>query len=74
MPLGVEGGDVVLHDGGVASATLGGEHVEVVVPAVGLAVLLVEAIVAEGVPALSTEEVLRVPRLVQRRHAFLSQG
>lgn len=72
MPLGVEGGDVVLHDGSVAATALGSEHVVVVVFAVGLAILLVEALVAEGVAALAAEEVLRVPRLVQRRHAFLS--
>lgn len=74
MPLSVEGGDVVLHDGGVAAATLGREHVEVVVPAVGLAVLLVEAVLSEGVAALGAEEVLRVPRLVQRRHTFVKDG
>lgn len=72
MPLCVEGGDVIVHDGRVAAATLGREHVEVVVAAVRLPVLLVEAVVAERVPALGAEEVLRVPGRVQRRHAFLS--
>jgi hypothetical protein len=71
MPLAVEGRYVVLHDGAVASAALGGEHVEVVVPAVGLAVPLVEALLAELLAALGAEEVLRVPGLLERGHAFL---
>lgn len=74
MPLSVECRDVVLHDGGVAASTLGSEHVEVVVSAVRLAILLVETIVPEGVAALRAEEVIRVPRLVQRRHAFVKDG
>lgn len=71
MPLGVERRDVVLHDGAAAAAALGREHVKVVVLAVRLAVLLVEAVLAELLAALRAEEVLRVPRLLQRRHAFL---
>lgn len=71
MPLAVEGGDVVLHDGPVAAAALGREHVEVVVAAVGLAVTLVEALLAELLAALCAEEVLRVPGLLQRGHTFL---
>jgi hypothetical protein len=73
MPLGVERRDVVLHDGACAAAALGREHVKVVVLAVRLAVLLVEAALAELLAALRAEEVLRVPRLLQRRHAFLSK-
>ena len=42
MPEGVEGRDVVLQDGPGAAAALGRKHVEVILPAVGLAVLLVE--------------------------------
>ena len=36
-----------------------------------LAVLLVEAVLAELAAALGAEEAVRVPRLSQRRHAFL---
>ena len=43
VPEGVEGGDVVLQDGAGAAAALGRKHVKVVLPAVRLAVLLVEA-------------------------------
>lgn len=71
MPLAVERGDVVLHDRPVAGAALGREHVEVVVPAVGLPLLLVEALLAELLAALGAEEVLHVPRLLQGRDAFL---
>lgn len=42
MPEGVEGRDVVLQDGPGAAAALGREHVEVILPAVGLAIFLVE--------------------------------
>lgn len=71
MPLGVEGGNVVLHDGRVAARTLGGEHVVVVLAAVRLSVAFVEALLAERVSALRAEEVFGMPRLVQRCHAFL---
>lgn len=73
VPLAVEGRYVVLHDGAVAAAALGGEHVEVVLAAVGLAVPLVEALLAELLAALGAEEVLRVPGLLQGGHAFLKQ-
>lgn len=43
MPEGVEGRDVVLQDGASAATTLGREHVKVVLPTVGLAVLLMES-------------------------------
>ena len=42
MPESVEGRDVVLQDGPGTAATLGREHVEVILPAVGLAVFLME--------------------------------
>lgn len=71
MPLRVERRDVVLHDGLVAAAALRREHVEVVVAAVRLAVPLVEAFFTELLTTLSAEEVLSVPRLLERRHAFL---
>lgn len=74
VPLGVEGRDVVLHDGGVAARTLGGKHVVVVLAAVGLSVAFVEAFLAESIPALCAEEVLRVPRLVQGCYAFVQDG
>lgn len=43
VPEGVEGRDVVLQDGTGTAATLGREHVEVVLPTVGLTVLLMES-------------------------------
>lgn len=43
VPEAAERRDVVLQNGPGAAATLGSKHVEVVLPAVGLAVLLMEA-------------------------------
>ena len=42
MPESVEGRDVVLQDGPGTAATLGCEHVKVILPAVGLAIFLME--------------------------------
>lgn len=74
MPLRVQRRDVVLHDGPVAAIALRGEHLEVVVAAVGLAVALMETLLAELLAALGAEEVLRVPGLVQRRDALVQNG
>lgn len=71
MPLGVKGGDVVLHDGPVASATFGSEHVEVVVPAIGLSFAFMEAVFPKLLSTLGAEEVLHMPGLLQSSHAFL---
>ena len=73
MPLAVQGGDVVLHDGPVAPVALRREHVEVVVAAVRLAVALVEPVLAELLAALGAEEVLRVPRFLERCDTFLKR-
>lgn len=43
VPEGIEGRDVVLQDGAGAPATLGCEHIEVVLAAERLPVLLMEA-------------------------------
>lgn len=71
MPLGVQRRDVVLHDGPVAAAALGRKHVKVVGPTIRLSVALMEAILSKLLSTLRAEEVLRVPRLFQRSHAFL---
>lgn len=71
MPLAVERRDVALRDGHRAALALEREQGEVVVLAVRLAVLLLEAVLAELAAAFRAEEVVRVPRLVERRHAFL---
>ena len=42
VPEGVECGDVVLQDGSGTAAALGGEHVEVVLPAIRLAIFLMK--------------------------------
>lgn len=71
MPLAVQGGDVVLHDGPVATVTLWGEHVEVVVAAVRFTVALVESILAKLLATLGTEEMFRVPRFLERGDTFI---
>lgn len=52
VPEGVQGRDVVLQDGSGTAATLGGKHVEVVLPAERLPVLLMEA--CQGQKALQS--------------------
>jgi len=72
--VGAERAHVVLHDRTVAATALGREQVKVVVPTVRLALALVEALLAELLATLSAEEMLRVPRLLQGRHAFIEDG
>lgn len=71
MPLGVQGRDVVLHDGTVAAIALGSEHIEIIVAAVGFAITFMEAIFTELLATLGTEEMFRVPGLIQGSYAFL---
>lgn len=71
MPLSVQGGNVVFHDGAVAATALGSEHIKVVVPTVRLAVPLVEAVLSKLLTALGAEEMLHVPGLLQGGHTFL---
>lgn len=71
MPLRVQGGNIVFHDSLIARPTLGSEHIKVVVPTVRLPLALMEAFLAELLAALGAEEVLHVPRLLQRGHTFL---
>lgn len=73
MPLTVKRRYIIFHDSAVAAATLGCEHIEVILAAIGLAVPLVEAFLAELLAALGTEEVLGVPSLLQGSHAFLKE-
>lgn len=71
MPLAVESRHIVLHNGPVATGTLGREQIEVVVLAVGFSLLLMEAVFTELFAALGAEEMLRVPCLLQGGDAFI---
>lgn len=71
MPLGIQSRDVVLHNSTVATVALGSEHLEVVGFAVWFAITFMEAILSKLLTALSAEEVLGVPGLVQSSDAFL---
>lgn len=61
MPLAVKCGNVIFHDGAIASSTFGGEHVEVVVATVGLSFTLMETVLSKLFTALGAEEVVHVP-------------
>lgn len=71
MPLRVQCWDVIFHDGAVTTSTLWCKHIEVIITAVWFAVTFMEAIFAELLAALSAEEMLGVPCLVQSSHTFL---
>jgi len=71
MPLAVKGGNVIFHDGTIAGATLGGEHVEVVVTTVGFSFTLMETVLSELLAALGAEEVVHVPSFLQGCNAFI---
>lgn len=64
---------VILHNGAITAAALRRKHVEVVFATIRLAVSLVEALFAELLAALSAEEMLGVPGLLQGGHAFLEE-
>lgn len=73
MPLAVESRDVALGNGRAAAFAFQGEHGQVILFAVRFAVLLLESVLAELASALRAEKVVRMPRLIQRRHAFLME-
>lgn len=71
VPEGVESRDVVLQNGPCTASTLGRKHVKVVLPAIRLPILLMEALWPKERSTLSTEEVFRVPCPVQGSHNFI---
>ena len=74
VPLPAEGGNAVSHDGLLAASALGGEHVEVVLLAVGLAILLHEASAGKVLAALGAEKVVRVPGPAQGVDTLVTDG
>lgn len=73
MPLAVECGYIILHNGAITAAAFRREHVEIVLATIRLAVSLVEAVLAELLAALSAEEMLSVPGLLQGSYTFLEE-
>jgi hypothetical protein len=71
VPLGAERRYVVVGNGCITTAALGGEQLEVVGATIGSTILFMVAVVAEVFATMGAEKVLRVPRPVQRRYAFL---
>lgn len=74
MPLCIQRRDKVLHDGPIATTASRSKHVKVVIATVGPAVLLVKAVLSKRLAALGTEEVFRVPGLVQGCYAPVFDG
>lgn len=74
MPLTVERRYIILHDSAITATALGREHIEIVLTAVGLAVSLVEALLAKLLTALGAEEMFGVPSLLQGSYAFLKEN
>lgn len=74
VPERVERGDVVLQDSSGTTAALWSKHVKVVLSAECLAVFLVETLWSEESSTLGTEEVVRMPSLVQSSHYFIQYG
>lgn len=56
------------------TTTFRGKHVKVVLSAVRLSILLMEAFWSEKSSTLGTKEVLWMPSLVQRGHYFIQYG
>lgn len=73
MPLTIQGRDIVFHYGTIASTAFGGKHIEVIVATIGLAITLVESLLAELLTALGTEEMLCMPSFLEGCHAFLQK-
>lgn len=71
VPLAVECRYVILHNSAITAAALRSEHVKVILAAIRLAVSLVEALFAKLLAALSAEEMLGMPGLLQSSHAFI---
>lgn len=74
MPLRVQCRDIVLHDGTIAAIALGCKHLEVIGAAIGFAITLMETILTELLATLGTEEMLRMPGLIQCGHTFIQYG
>jgi len=74
MPLLIQGGDVIVFDGQVASSTLGGKLTKVTIFAECPIVPLVKAVIPELGAARLALEALRVPGGVQRADALVQDG
>jgi hypothetical protein len=63
VPLIVKSRNIVFHNGAAATTALGSEHIKIVVPTVWLSFALMKTFFSKLLAALSTKEVLRMPRL-----------
>lgn len=74
MPLRVQCRDIVLHDGTIAAIALGCKHLKVIGAAIGFAITLMETILTKLLATLGTEEMLRMPGLIQCGHTLIQYG
>lgn len=74
MPECIESGDVVLQDGTGTATTFRGKHVKVILSAERLSILLMEAFRSKKGSTLGTEEVFRMPSLIQSSNNFIQDG
>lgn len=61
MPLRVQCRNVILHDGPIAAITFWRKHIKVIVATIRFAVTFMEALFAELLATLGTEEMFCVP-------------
>lgn len=71
MPLCVERGDVILHNGFAATPAFGCKHIEIIGPAIRFAIPFMKTFFPKLLPTLGAEEVLCVPCLLKGCHTFL---
>lgn len=71
MPLRVQRRNIILHYSAITAIALGRKHIKVIVATVWLTVALMEALFAELLATLGTEEMLRMPGFLQCGNTFL---
>lgn len=71
VPVLIQGRNIVIYDGIMATTTLGSKHGKVVIRAIGLPILLMKAAVHKIFATLMTEEMFRMPGLFQGSDATL---
>lgn len=71
MPLTIQGGDIIFHNGTIASTAFGRKHIKVVIATIGFAITFMKSLFAKLLAALGTEEMFCMPSFLQCSYAFL---
>lgn len=74
MPLRVQCRDIILHNGAIATIAFGCKHFKIIGTTIGFTIPLMETIFAKLLATLGAKEMLRMPGLIQCRHAFIQDG